>query len=151
MKIELKNVKVNKALSEETACFSATLYIDGKKAAEVSNRGQGGCNEFRFSDRVLEQKFYDWCKSQPAEKTEYGELSMDSDLFINLLIEKQENDKYLRKQLKNKVFYRLKDKTYKSDEWSVLSTAFNAKIKEQLVQRHGDNLGEILNETAKAG
>ena len=42
MKLTLKNVKVNKAMSEETHCFSATIYKDGKKVGTVCNRGHGG-------------------------------------------------------------------------------------------------------------
>jgi len=44
-KLTLKKVKVYEAMSEETICFSADLYEDGKLVAHVSNRGQGGSNE----------------------------------------------------------------------------------------------------------
>ena len=43
----LKKVKVMESLSEETICFSADLYENGKLMAHVSNRGQGGPNEVR--------------------------------------------------------------------------------------------------------
>lgn len=43
--ISVKNVKVNEELSEETICFSADLYEDGKLVAHISNRGIGGSNE----------------------------------------------------------------------------------------------------------
>lgn len=33
MKLEVKNVKFHPDMSEEADCFSATLYVDGKKAA----------------------------------------------------------------------------------------------------------------------
>jgi len=46
MKIELKNVKYAAFASQETSCFSATVYIDGKKAGEVENGGYGGCDNF---------------------------------------------------------------------------------------------------------
>lgn len=45
-RLSVKNVKLHEDMSEETACFSAVLCIDGKKAAEISNRGQGGCNNY---------------------------------------------------------------------------------------------------------
>lgn len=45
MKITLKNVKVNEVMSEETLCFSADLFENGKLVAHVSNRGHGGCND----------------------------------------------------------------------------------------------------------
>lgn len=43
-KYEIKNVKVNDAMSEGTICFSLDLYVDGKKFAAVSNQGRGGCH-----------------------------------------------------------------------------------------------------------
>ena len=45
--ITLKNLKVLESLSEETLCFSADLYENGKLLAHISNRGHGGCNDIR--------------------------------------------------------------------------------------------------------
>lgn len=45
--IELRNISVNHSLSEETYCYSATLYVDGERWGEVCNRGQGGADDFR--------------------------------------------------------------------------------------------------------
>lgn len=42
MKVEIKNLKVNQRLSEETLCFSCDLYVDGKRVGEASNHGTGG-------------------------------------------------------------------------------------------------------------
>jgi hypothetical protein len=42
MKIELKNVKHSKFASQETNCFEATIYIDGKKQGTADNNGHGG-------------------------------------------------------------------------------------------------------------
>ena len=47
MNIEIKNVKYAAFASEETHCFSASVYIEGEKAGEVSNDGHGGSNHFR--------------------------------------------------------------------------------------------------------
>ena len=44
-KLSVKKVKLVEALSEETPCFTADVYEDGKLIAHVSNRGHGGCNE----------------------------------------------------------------------------------------------------------
>lgn len=44
--LELKNVKYAAFASEETHCFSATLYVNGKRFCEVSNDGHGGCDNF---------------------------------------------------------------------------------------------------------
>jgi len=55
MKIELKNVKHNERFSEETNCFSATLYVDGKRIGEVANRGYGGCDEYGFAYSIVDE------------------------------------------------------------------------------------------------
>lgn len=45
-KIEIKNVKYAAFASEETHCFSAVVYIDGKRAFGVKNDGHGGCDDY---------------------------------------------------------------------------------------------------------
>lgn len=42
MNITLKNVKHAAFASDETQCFEATIYVDGKKAGSASNDGNGG-------------------------------------------------------------------------------------------------------------
>jgi len=47
--ITLKNIKHFEAHSRETNCFSATLYVNGKRFGMVDNAGMGGCdNVFPF-------------------------------------------------------------------------------------------------------
>jgi len=40
--IELRNLDVNKELSEETWAFTATVYLNGERVAVAKNRGRGG-------------------------------------------------------------------------------------------------------------
>ena len=47
MKLELKNIKHTERASEETHCYQASLYVNGKPVAIVSNDGHGG------PDRVI--------------------------------------------------------------------------------------------------
>ena len=42
MKLELKNIKHTAWASQETHCYQASLYVDGKPVAIVSNDGHGG-------------------------------------------------------------------------------------------------------------
>lgn len=44
--VELKNLKYAAFASEETSCFEATVYIDGKRFCMASNQGQGGCDSY---------------------------------------------------------------------------------------------------------
>lgn len=48
-RVELRNIKHFASLSEETHCYSATLYVDGELWGEVSNRGHGGCDDIRLA------------------------------------------------------------------------------------------------------
>ena len=50
MKLQLKKVKVYDELSEETICFTAELYANGKKVATVKNDGRGGSTDVYFSE-----------------------------------------------------------------------------------------------------
>ena len=45
--IELKNNKYLASLSEETHAYTATIYVNGKRFAEVSNRGHGAMDDVR--------------------------------------------------------------------------------------------------------
>jgi len=47
MKIELKKISFNERMSEETNCFVADLYINGKKVGYAENRGTGGPTDYR--------------------------------------------------------------------------------------------------------
>lgn len=84
MKIELKKKKVCKWASEETICFQAELWIDGKKACIVSNDGKGGAH--RYSDYRAVREAEAFCKTLPPVKLEDMELPMDLELYISMAI-----------------------------------------------------------------
>lgn len=65
MKIELKNIKYIEHMSEETNCFTASIYIDGKRAGDVSNRGQGASHDYHPRD--LWQKLNDHAQTLPSQ------------------------------------------------------------------------------------
>ena len=108
MKCELKNVKIASNLSRETIAFAASLWIDGKKAADYHNDGNGGCNIGSFDDPKLGKQFHKWCESLPADKSKYGDLPMNEDLFISLLVEDYENQRWVKSQTRTKIIFRLK-------------------------------------------
>lgn len=49
IKIELKNIKHAEFASEETNCYTATLYVDGVAWGTVGNDGHGGSDYFHGS------------------------------------------------------------------------------------------------------
>lgn len=44
--IELRGIQHNERMSEETNCYSAKVFVDGKHVFDVSNHGHGGCDDF---------------------------------------------------------------------------------------------------------
>lgn len=68
MKIELKKVKYYESMSEETACFEAEIYANGKKIGYCKNNGQGGetdvhCWDMKTKDIFFEAEAY--CRTLP--------------------------------------------------------------------------------------
>lgn len=51
--VSVKRVKVLERASEETLCFEADVYVNGRKLGVASNEGRGGSN--RYSSAALEQ------------------------------------------------------------------------------------------------
>ena len=45
VKFELRKIKYFDAMSEETPCFTAEIWEDGKHVANAKNSGHGGCNQ----------------------------------------------------------------------------------------------------------
>ena len=71
MNLELKNIKFYESMSEETNCFQADLFINGKKIASVKNQGQGGPTDYHVLDFKNQQILRDaeaYCLSLPKEK-----------------------------------------------------------------------------------
>lgn len=139
MKLELKNVKVHKDMSEETTCFSATLYVNGVRAADVKNDGQGGCNHYYFSDRKLENEVWEYAK-QKVTKFQFEQL----DILVGDLLEQFETAKWLKPKLKKSTLFQLHGD--KKGTWRILKAPFDAKAKTWLVNKYGPQLSCIANE-----
>lgn len=69
--IELKNIKLLKSLSEETPAYTAVVYLDGKKAAEVSNHGHGGPDMVHWVWKDAEARVEAHFASLPPTVCEY--------------------------------------------------------------------------------
>ena len=87
-KLELKNIEYYKRGSEETPCYNATVYVNGKKAVEVSNDGHGGSDrQFAYPQFMEEwdshmvnflQTLDQYCvKTFGTKKYEWGEVEID--------------------------------------------------------------------------
>lgn len=67
--LSLKNIKHLASMSEETHCYSADLYLNGKKVAAVSNHGHGGCDNQHWFDRAAEAVITAHFKAMPERDT----------------------------------------------------------------------------------
>lgn len=142
MQVELKNIEIFESGSQETTCFTADLWIDGKKAATVENSGNGGANLCRFYDQQLHRQFEEYCRSLPSDY----EWPMDEDFFITLLVAKHQEEQALKKACRKKILFRLKSKTYDIGEWESVRQAYSPEAAAGLRVMYGDDLGEIANE-----
>lgn len=115
MKIEVKKISHNARLSEETMCFSADLYIDGKNIGTVSNRGHGGCNDFGVygaENRALMQKAEEFCKGLPSVRSYDMDLDMDLEFFVTLLVSREISRKEFKRLCKTKVVFQKNGEIY---------------------------------------
>ena len=139
--IQLKNVKIAWNMSEETTAFTASLYINGKKAADVKNEGTGGDNYPRFLDRELQKEFYEFCQTIPYPGESFN---MTYDSFIgDLLTEWISNDDW-KKACKKGITVIFK--RHAKGEYSTIKGAYTPARAQQVRDHYGDELVEIINE-----
>jgi hypothetical protein len=154
IKCELRNVKTHVKLSEETECFSATLYLDGKAACEVGNRGTGGPHEYRWlvgRECGLQQQFEAHVTTQPALELGdgLGSVPCNSDIFVDRLLGEWDIVQQLKRWCKKDVVFRLKSD--KSGAWRTFrGVKFTPDVKAHILKLHGDALEEIANERFQA-
>lgn len=108
MQLSIKNLKILKMASEETLCFEAVVYVDGKKAFQAHNAGHGGCNDYHAFDEAGEKTLKDahaWAKAQPKVTSDSLVMSgepftfqPDLDYFISELIEAVEIEREVKKE-----------------------------------------------------
>lgn len=110
MNIELRNISISQRLSEETNCYTATLYLDGKAIADVGNRGCGGPDEVRARPGCNEalDRVEAYCKSLPPIPSEYfaDGLSMSLELWCGLRVDESLYLKDLRRLVKTKILFK---------------------------------------------
>lgn len=53
--LQLKNIKYLAARSEETHCFSSSLYVNERKVGTVGNSGHGASNDVRIDPKYLKR------------------------------------------------------------------------------------------------
>lgn len=122
MKIEVKNIKFYERLSEETNCFTADVYIDGKKAAYAKNDGQGGCTFYHAYDlkyRPLIEAAEAYAKTLPDKTTNLFGKSYTYKQTLESIIDDACTDNIVEKEQK-KAQKRFETKKLKEMQYSIL-------------------------------
>jgi hypothetical protein len=114
MNIELRNVKYAAFASEETACFSAAVFIDGKRVGEVSNDGHGGCH--RYSSFELEDRLDAHAKTLPPIKKDWCPegLQQTADILIDRALDYALMARDLKRCLKDRLVFVRDGKVFRS-------------------------------------
>ena len=110
MKIELKRISFNERMSDETNCFVADLYINGKKVGYVQNEGRGGCTDYRgntLEDQKIIREAEAYCKTLPNVRSE--ELNFEYPMTLEHYI-----DELLETHLKAKDLAKIEKKMQKA-------------------------------------
>ena len=150
---ELRGVKVIAAMSEESIAFTGSLYLNGKKAADLKNTGQGGCNEMRFSDHELEKAFCAYCESLPPTPPDQWAidngfpepLAMEADYWISLEVGKVEEKRHWKRQCAKSICVILK--SHGDGEFALYkNTPYTPEKAAQIRAKFGEELVEIINE-----
>lgn len=140
MDIALKNVKHAAFMSQETDCFEASVYINGKKAGTVSNDGHGGCN--LYFPNTLYQALHDHCKTIP---TDMSGRRITPDEIVGNLFETWMIKRERARMCKGRTVFRIPGREYREGEWSVAKVPFSDAVRAKYAAHFGAGI-EFMND-----
>ena len=108
MKIELKNIKLSDFASQETRCFEATVYIDGKKAGTVSNEGHGGPHN--YSPWEVAARISGYAETLPPWTYQYEgvthSIPQNADMVLDDILTEALYARDLKRAMSRKILFR---------------------------------------------
>ena len=150
MQIELKNVMVHNDMSEETTCFSASVYIEGERRGMATNDGQGGITVVYWDEKQYRDMVREYCESispKRYEATEFMvafEVEMKEDILIDQLLADWQENQYFKRHCNSKTLFRLEGD--EPDQYHQINRPYDESLKGQLQWQYGDRMAEIINE-----
>ena len=148
--VEIKNLKVAEHLSEGSLAFTASVWINGKKAGDAKNNGRGGNNDVDLWDRTEEQvrrnkELHDELAEYVKQFTyENGQHTVDT--YIGELVDKEYERQDLKKACRNKTVFRIPGKAYEEGHYQIMKGKFTKERAKGLRILYGKDVF-ILNET----
>ena len=144
MKIELKALKYSDFASQETHCFQANIYIDGKMRGTADNDGRGGMTTIRPWQLHNEIKLH--TDKIPPRIVKYGdtEMSLDTspDSYIDELVTLALHEKDLKRAMKTRILFTRENQVFETKKLTAAELAASlahAQIKDKL------NADQVLN------
>ncbi len=158
--LELKGIKHAAFASEETHCYEASVYFNGKKIGVVHNEGHGGCDSFSPSGGTdmwkCRNRLWDKLEARIAEDHPQYHMSWDdswNDMSMEVWCAEQVNKflatKDFNRYMKSKVVF------IKPDEPEAIRY-FSFKGVRSITQQHIDHIKskyptyKILNDMPKS-
>lgn len=83
----LKNVKYAAFQSHETHCYQASLYLNGKKVANVSNEGHGGPEWVEFVSDEAKTATNDALAAMPKHKCSFNDPKTGEPAYLDMTLE----------------------------------------------------------------
>ena len=137
MKIELKALKYSDFASQETHCFQANIYIDGKMRGWAANDGRGGMTNIQ--PRELYEAIKQCTDKIPPKVYKYGdqEMSLEAspDSYIDELVTLALHEKDLKRAMKSKILFTQENQVFETKKLTAAQLAAslaNAQLKEKL-------------------
>lgn len=104
MLIELRKLRIMKALSEETPCYTAEIWINGALAFHASNRGHGAADDYRQAGAITEAEVNNWLRANRPIRS-FHDMTFEPDLEheIASLMDQAEHLALLRRRMRTNV------------------------------------------------
>lgn len=104
MLIELRKLRIIKALSEETPCYTAEIWIDGALAFHASNRGHGGADDYRQAGAITEAEVNSWLRANRPQRSSHG-MTFNPELEdeVATLMDQAEQHALIRRRLRTHI------------------------------------------------
>lgn len=135
--LEIKNLKIAGFASEETTCFTATIYVNGERAFSANNDGYGGSNLYYPcgpNGKRLYQEVLAWVKTLPAIEYNGIQLDQDLDMVIGDLMAKAETQKRLAKWCKTKTVFQVPGD--QPDEYRTIDRKFDGSVRAWILKKY---------------
>jgi len=145
--ITLKAFKHAKFASEETVCFEANVYANGKKIGYAQNDGRGGCTDVRTFDakeKPLMDEVDAYFKTLPEEEHSYESGGKTHTYTSQPSLEDVVYGIACKLETcKGVTAFRLKDMP--KGQWQIIKSAYTPKMQSYLESEYGDDLDEVMN------